>query len=417
MFMDGSDQFMPGRSGSLVVTLPNNEANREPRVILQFIQLATRMAYSALAGTVKPHKGVTVEKFRSFEVLPTEAATDATCAICFDPYQPTTEPAAVAEPDPDTERPSKKRKIAPGLSHAAATASESRDNHTAPSSAGSASTTDSAAASSSPAPSSEESGPKYLCQCDEEYPHVPLKMPCGHMFGQSCLAEWLRENTSCPLCRVSVADAEPEAPSIIPISYIRLGGLGGSDGTDSLSSTSEPGSESAVDSFLRRTSRTVFHDRLAYREAPPPPLSPGAAREPRPSGRSNSVAPMIDNILNYFSRARRQRQAEERGETVERASPIFATGVASRRTANGVETVTSDAPSAANSFDHLTSLLGDLADSSRAGDTVTQPATGAATGPASEQASEPATDLPSAPNIESSDLGMAASRSRDQTER
>lgn len=38
----------------------------------------------------------------------------------------------------------------------------------------------------------------------EESEHVPVKMPCGHIFGRSCLLEWLKSNISCPLCRSEV---------------------------------------------------------------------------------------------------------------------------------------------------------------------------------------------------------------------
>lgn len=370
MFMDGSDQLMPGRSGSLVVTLPNNAANREPRVILQFIQLATRMAYSALAGAAKPHKGVTLDKFRSFDVVQPKDVEDATCAICFDPYLPKTDPVTDGTTDSegqaDTERPVKKRKIAPGHSQTAATTSAAREE---PETAASA--TDSTSASAS------DPGPKYLCQLNEEYPHVPLRIPCGHVFGQSCLAEWLRENTSCPLCRVSVADEEPEAPSIIPISYIRLGGLGANGGDAESTAFAE-----SLDIALPGTSRARVSNGLAYREAPPSPLPP---RSTSRSSRNSSVAPMIDSILGYFSRARRQREAEER------ASPIFATGVASRRTQDGVDTVSSDAMSSADSFEHLTSLLGDLANRREtAGVSSTEPTTELATEPTANPTMEPA---------------------------
>jgi hypothetical protein len=34
--------------------------------------------------------------------------------------------------------------------------------------------------------------------------HVPVQMPCKHIFGRSCLVEWLKSNISCPLCRREV---------------------------------------------------------------------------------------------------------------------------------------------------------------------------------------------------------------------
>ncbi|KAK9239281.1 hypothetical protein V1525DRAFT_398352 [Lipomyces kononenkoae] len=38
--------------------------------------------------------------------------------------------------------------------------------------------------------------------------HVPLQMPCGHIFGKYCLKEWLTTSTTCPLCRTAI-EAEP----------------------------------------------------------------------------------------------------------------------------------------------------------------------------------------------------------------
>ena len=44
---------------------------------------------------------------------------------------------------------------------------------------------------------------------EKEY---PLAMPCGHIFGSTCLKEWLHESPTCPLCRVEVESyvEEPE---------------------------------------------------------------------------------------------------------------------------------------------------------------------------------------------------------------
>ncbi|KAK9324604.1 hypothetical protein V1517DRAFT_316917 [Lipomyces orientalis] len=39
--------------------------------------------------------------------------------------------------------------------------------------------------------------------------HVPIEMPCGHIFGKNCLKEWLMSSTTCPLCRTAI-EAEPQ---------------------------------------------------------------------------------------------------------------------------------------------------------------------------------------------------------------
>ena len=49
---------------------------------------------------------------------------------------------------------------------------------------------------------------------EKEY---PLAMPCGHIFGSTCLKEWLSESPTCPLCRVEVESyvEEPESTHTI----------------------------------------------------------------------------------------------------------------------------------------------------------------------------------------------------------
>ncbi|GMF07676.1 unnamed protein product [Ambrosiozyma monospora] len=37
--------------------------------------------------------------------------------------------------------------------------------------------------------------------------HIPVVMPCGHIFGRSCLREWLKTHSSCPLCRNKITSS------------------------------------------------------------------------------------------------------------------------------------------------------------------------------------------------------------------
>lgn len=36
------------------------------------------------------------------------------------------------------------------------------------------------------------------------------KLPCGHLFHNSCLRSWLEQDTSCPTCRLSLQSSEPQ---------------------------------------------------------------------------------------------------------------------------------------------------------------------------------------------------------------
>lgn len=364
MFMEGGDQANPGRTGSLVVTLPNNATNREPRIILLFISLATRMAYSALVTNApKLHPGVTLDKFNSFAIKAASELSDRTCSICFEPYD-------TPLPDFPLETiASKKRKLGINSHSVSATSSTERLPDTANNGSNTPNTDSESGAVDSGASASAstttgtgpESRPKYLCEHNEEYGHLPLQMPCGHVFGRSCLSHWLKENTSCPLCRVSVGEA-PQRLQVTPISYIRFGGLNNS--SDDLTTptpalggdapgdtTSEAARDEAAPGLFDRAALVLFNPHLTQAgDGPPPPLIPNDSNR---RSRNSAVSPVIQNILSYFGRARRQRESSSPG-----ADSLFSSGVSSRRTPDGVETVTSDLFRPSESFHNFTSLTG-----------------------------------------------------------
>lgn len=377
MFMDGANEPTPGRTGSLVVTIPNNATNREPQIISLFISLATRMAYSALIHNgPKPKPGITLEKFRSFKTLDVDGLADKSCSVCFEQYDQST-PEVNVEDIITTKR----RKLSPTrhILSASATPEPSfaesaqieREN---PPSSEAESTNTPRADASRDTPDHEPDQKVYLCDHDEEFDHTPVQMPCKHVFGRSCLAQWLKEHTSCPLCRLSVAepDQEPARPSgIPPISYIRFGGLDDLSGGGLFNSSSEgsqqtegnasaeptggeqnssqnedersppgpPTESSTLPSLLRRATLVIFNQNSRRnREVPPSPLDLPTSEPRRTRERNPHFSPVINNIQNYFRRSRRQRDANAPASD----SP-FSSGVSSRRTANGVETVSSDA--------------------------------------------------------------------------
>ncbi len=49
--------------------------------------------------------------------------------------------------------------------------------------------------------------------CCEDLTEKATKMPCGHLFNQGCISEWLKQHNQCPVCRYELPtdDAEYES--------------------------------------------------------------------------------------------------------------------------------------------------------------------------------------------------------------
>ncbi|CAF9931635.1 MAG: E3 ubiquitin-protein ligase hrd1 [Alectoria fallacina] len=45
-----------------------------------------------------------------------------------------------------------------------------------------------------------------------ENPENPVRLPCGHVIGRSCIARWLTTNNSCPLCRRVLFERHVSSP-------------------------------------------------------------------------------------------------------------------------------------------------------------------------------------------------------------
>lgn len=190
------------RTGSLVMALPHTAETRDPEALQHFVLFATRLAVLALSKT----PGVSLEKFRQFEQKDPCTLTDITCAICFDQYAPCL--------GHDSTAAAKKRKV----------------------------------------PLGEEVTDRAVHELPAQEPellHVPVLMPCGHTFGQLCLWEWLKENNSCPLCRVTVEGTE-DPPLQLNVTLLLLG-------TESAEQPQEP-------SYFRRATNLLFNSGPFRRE-------------------------------------------------------------------------------------------------------------------------------------------------------
>ena len=51
---------------------------------------------------------------------------------------------------------------------------------------------------------------------NEERPEIPVRLPCQHVFGISCLASWMSIKNTCPLCRTVLGDGGgfPRVPEV-----------------------------------------------------------------------------------------------------------------------------------------------------------------------------------------------------------
>ncbi|ODV76791.1 uncharacterized protein CANTADRAFT_33361, partial [Suhomyces tanzawaensis NRRL Y-17324] len=281
VFSDENNPQDPNRTGSLIMSLPNNSSNRDPRVIQEFIRLATQMAYSSIINGLHKEKGVTLSKFNSFPgVEEKDLGEVQNCSICFEKFE-----KLVVSPEPsDDEVITKKRRTDSGLTSTATLDNEREDSSTN-------TTTD----------------PKYLVDYRGTFEHIAVKMPCNHVFGKDCLFEWLKLHTTCPLCRSSVAEPGSNEGNVSTFD-LPVNGVEGLSNSNLRVVNNDTTPMSGIDSSgLRRVLRS------------------GSALPEEDEGENNALS----SIIGYL---RRQRNG------VTPPEPLFPTGMSSRRTERGIET-------------------------------------------------------------------------------
>lgn len=286
VFSDNNNPQNPNRLGSLVMTFPDNASNRQPRIMQELVRYATLMAYRTIVSGLHKKVGTTVEKFKSF---PTKNQIEGSvCSICFDEYESASE--GEGNCDDREQGHSKRRRLnSPDFFSADDVNYQASPNIDAP------------LLPQSPLPPADTAGPaaeetssrapKYLSDDSTVYKHLPAELPCGHVFGRSCLNEWLKTNTTCPMCRQKVE--EDTAPATISPANTPNGGT-----TPIVFLNGGRALNSSLDSLLNS------HDNTN-------------------PGREGGV---LSNILSYLRGPRES---------------LFPQGVSSRRTETGVET-TSD---------------------------------------------------------------------------
>jgi hypothetical protein len=281
VFSDENDPLHPNRSGSLVMSLPNNSSNRDPEFIQQLIRFATQMAYSSIVNGLQREKRLTQENFNSLPVVDYDKLGESkACSICFEDM----EDHMNLEKD-DDERHFKKRKM--------------NDKSASPSPYSS----QQPSAASTPPPTAEESAKRPLAEYTGTYDHIPIELPCHHIFGQSCLREWLKDHITCPLCRKPVIEPT-EDNNVSPNRNLTILTLPNTLNTDNEADATTGTTTSRLRRILRPASMN-------------------------PDERNPTTENAISHILGYLRRQRNDAPSND---------PLFPSGVSSRRTDNGVDT-------------------------------------------------------------------------------
>lgn len=273
VFSDNNNPQNPNRLGSLVMTFPDNASNRQPRIMQELVRFATLMAYRTIVSGLHKNVGTTLEKFNSF---PTKHQSEGSvCAICFEEYESDTNDAE----ETPRERCKRRRLNSPDPL-------TGDDVNYQPSP-----TLEAPLLPESPLPPVESTGPKYLSEDSTVYPHLPAELPCGHVFGRSCLNEWLKTNISCPLCRQKVEEVTPLAvPPNVANGLTPIVFLNGSRGLDSSLDALAP------DNALGREGG-VLSNILSYLRGPRESINPQGVS----SRRTESGVETVNDAADYMN--------------------------------------------------------------------------------------------------------------------
>lgn len=228
-YIYGSQRDINGRSsnvpntGLLILNIPVFQESSQSNIDT-LVRLATSIALRTIRSILKKTWGVSRNTFDDLKIrhLRDLKDTELECAICYDKFEDD------GKDSNDTEG-SKKRKRGDGEEDDGADNNDEDDNdnnntsaeHSAKKSknndqsATTTATTATTAATATTATAQTEpatgvnnaepsnNAPKRSPETIDPtvYHHYPVELTCGHIFGQSCLAEWFKANNSCPLCR------------------------------------------------------------------------------------------------------------------------------------------------------------------------------------------------------------------------
>ncbi|CAM9014307.1 unnamed protein product [Wickerhamomyces anomalus] len=222
---DQNGQRENNRTGSVLLNVPNIPSNRSESQLNALIEFAASIALSALAANIRRNRGIKKETFEKFPIKSKSDVKDSTCSVCFEEYEEQTKTQKdqedlygkeEEEKDdlPNAQRKRKRRASDEGSENGGSSPRKSRRTESVShpnSSNGGASTSES------------QEADQQTRNSEEEFTHIPVELPCKHVFGRNCLYEWLKSNSTCPLCRQQVvenSDASNSPPERINIPNI-----------------------------------------------------------------------------------------------------------------------------------------------------------------------------------------------------
>ncbi|TID16691.1 hypothetical protein CANINC_004143 [Pichia inconspicua] len=330
-------------SGSLLLYVPSIVDTDESNVQL-LVRLATEIALRTISTLLQKSAGVSDKVFESLKVkkLADLKPSEQECPICYDSY-------VEKENLPDV---NKKR----GND---SEDGEDGDNNSVPPNKRLKSNTQESipvnTSNSSPVKETKDS-PK---ETKLEYAHYPVTLNCEHTFGASCLHEWFKTNSTCPLCREKLPNKSdaintphdiqitlPNLARTIRIARTLIDNLNNREMTFHF----REDDQATIDRILQESDsnilspaayQTLLETFTSLRSLPnqnnpnenTTPVGSRTASATPPSRPTTSATSILNFVREVISSMRRDNNAATNG-----SRPNRSVGVESRRTANGVET-------------------------------------------------------------------------------
>ncbi|ONH68235.1 Protein SAN1 [Cyberlindnera fabianii] len=313
------------RTGTITLNVPDVPVNRTEAQMNVMIELAASIALGAVAAfTQRRRVEISKQTFESFPLVDTSTVSLDVCPICHEDYEivnktvndaPQTKASVkrARESDDEDEESSgpNPAKRAKNDNTSAAEHAEATDHHTHPSTATSSLSS---------------------LETEDEYTHAAIRLPCEHVFGRNCVYEWLKMKNTCPLCRKVV---HSDVLSQVPPQLINLPNI------SHLMDPSNRGRPMVV--VLDRNTNTLItrQSNTAGTLSTDPPSTATTEDETV----YQNLRSLLDDppvTTNTTPPARERPAARLMRELGLPLNPLMPSGVASLRTANGVETVNLD---------------------------------------------------------------------------